>query len=308
MAQPDQAPPDPVVHVGAQPTRPGPRGAPGRSVRPRCAWGPRPGGVLVGLLRSGRGAPPERRWAGSSAVQDQHDSRPHVNPRTVPWPVGRPRTPKGRARVVVDAPGRGVPGHGRGAVRARPRHPVPAPGRHHPVGPVHRCPGQHGHAGPVRRLSRRRRRWPGPTPSRWRRSSAPRDSSGPRPAASSAWPRRSRSGSAVWSRPSSPTWSPCPGWGARRATWCAASPSASRASPSTPMCCRLSRRLGLDRARAIRSRSSTTSTPCSRAAERGAFSLRLILHGRATCHGPAAGLRPLRLGRHLPVRRASMAG
>ena len=67
---------------------------------------------------------------------------------------------------------------------------------------------------------------------------------------------------------------------------------------------RLSRRLGL-----------TTETDPVRvehelnalvpAAERGAFSLRLILHGRSGLHGPVAPLRDVPAGRRLPVGRAA---
>ena len=67
-------------------------------------------------------------------------------------PVAKPRTPKGRARLTIERLAELLPGHGDRAVRARPRGPVPAPGRHHPVGPVHRRAGQHGHAGALRAL------------------------------------------------------------------------------------------------------------------------------------------------------------
>ena len=45
----------------------------------------------------------------------------------------------------------------------------------------------------------------------------------------------------------------------------------------------------------------------SRPPDRGAFSLRLILHGRAVCTGPDAPLRPVRAGRLLPVGTARRA-
>ena len=51
------------------------------------------------------------------------------------------------------------------ALRARPSRRLPAPRRHDPVGPVHRCPGEHGDAGPLRPLPQAR----GACPSRPRR-------------------------------------------------------------------------------------------------------------------------------------------
>ena len=78
-------------------------------------------------------------------------------PMTLPvvsaaWPDPAPRP--GGPGTTNERLGRALPGHGRRAVRARPRRRLPAAGGHHPVGPVHRRAGQPDHAGAVRPLSR----------------------------------------------------------------------------------------------------------------------------------------------------------
>ena len=51
----------------------------------------------------------------------------------------------------------------------RPFRPLPAPGRHDPLGPVHRRAGQPGHARLVPPISGRSPAWPGPSRPSWRR-------------------------------------------------------------------------------------------------------------------------------------------
>ena len=68
--------------------------------------------------------------------------------------VAKPRSPKGRARLVIERLAVLYPGTAEGVVRARSREPVPAPRRDHPLGTVHRRTGQHGDPGPLRQVPR----------------------------------------------------------------------------------------------------------------------------------------------------------
>ena len=124
-------------------------------------------------------------------------------------PPKKARKPTGcrgsAASTVVERLAERVPRHRHRAVRAQPRQPVPAADRDDPVGAVHRRDGQQGHAGGVRARTRRRPTSRPRTRSSSRTSSTPPGSSAPRPRTSSAWARRSTSGSTARCPPRSTT-------------------------------------------------------------------------------------------------------
>ena len=79
----------------------------------------------------------------------------HVHARTLTRyrdGVGRPRTPKGMARVVMQRLAEEYPGTAKELCALDARVPVPVAGGDDPVGPEHRRPGQHGDARALRRL------------------------------------------------------------------------------------------------------------------------------------------------------------
>ena len=216
-----------------------------------------------------------------------------------PTAAAAPRTPKGRAREVARRLAAEYPGR---RLRARPRQPLRAAGGHDPVGPDHRRAGQHGDAGAVRPLpdaGRPRRAPTRPTS----RSIDPLDRLLPQ---QDQEPHRHGPGArrALRRRGADRAWrtsSRCPASAARRPTWCAAWPSTCPGSRSTPTSAGCRRRLGLtDRGRPGegRARAQRLILP---PAERGRFSLRLILHGRRVCIARRPRCEACVLDGHLPV-------